>query len=375
MSRVRGSTWIACALLAVACSRRSEDAPIRMTAVTPDASAVALPDAAAGVASAVAAIRERALDIPARDAPAQRIAFGAGRLAQLGEKELVVRSTADYAIVLKVLVQEPRAITELADGSLLMAAGDGLYQLEPRSKALLRYPRVIFLPGSLLLSDRKDPKRFFTFHAASGSLYPHLLEKSDAPLLPFGEASELGAVSRGAFTPLKDGSFLYASAGSLSRVFPHGKKLTFELPPRSGEIQRLLTTRRIDQAWSVWSDRKLELFQVVPQLASVRTLALPPHVFDAASSDRFVATLCWETRPSGPRRWSLSVIDGDGVERFSVEVPGQPAPGSGDDWIRAVTLDKTLVMSRHEPLIAVGGPTSVTVWNIDKKTEMFALPK
>jgi hypothetical protein len=355
------------------CARTPDEDMPKVTLAVPDASTRATaPASAAATAKALAVLREHALELPPRDAPAQRIAFGAGRFAQLGEQELVVRNTGDYAVILAQPVQDPRAVTELADGSLLVATGDALYHLERKATAVKRYPRVVLLPGSLLLPDRKEPTRFFSFHTVSGSLYPHVLEPSESPLLPFGDVSELGVVSRGAFTPLKDGSFLYASDGALSRVFPRGKKLTFKLPPRPGEIQRLLTTRRIDQAWSVWSDRQLELFQVAPRLASVKTLPLLPHVFDAASSDRFVALLCWENRPAGPRRWSLSVIDGDGQKRFEIEVPGEPATGAGEAWVAAVTRNKTLVLSNREPLVAVGGPTTFTIWNIEQGRAAFS---
>jgi hypothetical protein len=322
--------------------------------------------------SAVAALREHALDLPPRDGPAQRIAFGSGRVARLGQNELVVRTTSDFAVVLKAPVREPRAVAELADGSLIAADGDALYHLDRGAKALKRYPRAVFFPGSLLLSDRKGAANIWILHTLKPSLYHHVLEASDSPLLPFGDVSELGPMVRGGFVAMKDGSFLYASEGELSRVFPKGKRSSFKLPAREAKVQRLLTTRRIDQAWCVWSDGSIELMQVAPQFSSIRRWQLPSNAYDVASNDRYVAVLRWERDPAKARRWSLVILDDKGETRRSLEVPNEPAPGHGNDWVQTVTRDKTLVLSTREPVVAVGGVTSLLVWSIETGKSLFS---
>jgi hypothetical protein len=362
--------------LLVAC----EEKPDRNLARTPPPAASALQDLAASDAavntnpgnSALAALREHTLELPPRDGPAQRIAFGSGRIAQLGQKELVVRTTSDFTEVLRAPVREPRAVAELADGSLVAADGDALYHLERDAKALKRYSRVVLLPGSLLLADRKESKNVWVLHTVKPSLYHHVLEASNSPLLPFGDFFDLGPMLHGAFAAMKDGSFLYASEGEVSRVFPKGKKSSFKLPARGARVLRLLTTRRIDQAWCVWSNGSIELFQVAPQFRRVRAWQLPSNAYDVASSDRHVAVLRWDRDTNGPRRWTLVILSENGEKLRSLDVPSEPAPGHGSDWVQTVTRDKTLAISTREPVVAVGGVTSLLVWSIETGERRFS---
>ena len=371
----RSKSLLAVLVLLGACDqkpdRNPEQALPRAAASERD---LVLADAGDGAAinRAVAALREHTLDLPPRDGPAQRIAFGSGRLARLGQDELVVRTTSDFAVVVRVPMRDPRAVVELADGSLLAADGDALYHLEAKAKTAKRYPRVVLFPGSLLLADREEARNIWVLHTLTRSLYHQVLEESPSQLLPFGDAIDLGPMVSGGFVAMKDGSFLHASESELSRVFPKGKKTTFKLQTRGAKVQRLLTTRRIDQAWCVWSNGVMELFQVAPQFRAIRSLPLPSNVFDVASNDRHVALLRWERQADSPRRWSLVVIDENAKKLLSLELPSEPAPGHGSDWVQAVTRDKTLVLSNREPVVAVGGVTSLTVWNIETKQSLFS---
>jgi hypothetical protein len=363
-----------CLALLGACEQKPDrlEEPLPRTAASlHDLAAADAPYDAKPSNSAVAALREQTLDLPPRDGPAQRIAFGSGRLAQLAEKELVVRNTRDFSVVLKAPVRDPRAVVELADGSLIAADGDGLYHLERNAKALKRFPRAVFLPGSLLLSDRKEAANVWILHTMKPTLYHHVLEASDSPLLSFGDVSELGPMVRGGFVAMKDGSFLYASESELSRVFPKGKKSSFKLPSRGATVQRLLTTRRIDQAWCVWSNGSIELIQVLPQFRSIKSWQLPSNAYDVASTDRHVAVLRWERDSARARRWSVVILDEKGQAARSLDVPSEPAPGHGNDWVQTVTRDKTLVLSTREPVVAVGGVASLLVWNIETGKSLF----
>ena len=363
-------------VLSVACEekqdRRLEEPPPRTVSSAPDLAAADASYDASPSNSAVAAVREQQLDLPPRDGPAQRIAFGSGRVAQLGQNELVVRKTGTFEPVLKLPVRDPRAVADLADGSLLAADADALYHLERDAKTVKRYPRVVFLPGSLLLPDRKQATNIWILQTLNPSLYHHVLEASDSPLLPFGDVFELGPMVRGGFVAMKDGSFLYASERELSRVFPKGKPSRFKLPERGATVQRLLTTRRIDQAWCVWSNGSIELFQVAPQFASIRSWQLPSNPFDVASNDRYVAVLRWERDAQRARRWTLVLLDEKGEKLHSIEVPGAPAPGHGNDWVQAVTRNKTLALSTREPVVAVGGVTTLQVFGTESGKPIFS---
>jgi hypothetical protein len=375
MHEHRSKSLLALLLMLAACDREPGPNVEQMARQAPSAADLAETDANSDAApsnSAVAALREHTLELPVRDAPAQRIAFGRKRLAQLGQDELVVRTTSDFAVVARAPMRVPRAVVELADGSLLAADDDALHHLEVNAKTLKRYPRAVLFPGSLLLADRKHALNIWILHTAKPSLYHHALEESASLLLPLGDVFDLGPMVRGGFTAMKDGSFLYASESELSRVFPGGKKVTFKLPARGAKIQRLLTTRRIDQAWSVWSNGLMELLQVAPQFSAIRNFSLPSNVYDIACSDRHIALLRWERQATAPRRWTLEILDGNAKPLRSFELPAELAPGHGVDWVQVVTRNRALVVSNREPVVAVGGVTSLKVWNIETGKELYS---
>ena len=318
----------------------------------------------AAAASAVAALRDRTLPIPPREAPAQRITFSKDRIAQLGDNELVVRSVKDWQVSARVPVEDARAVTTLADGTLLAVGGRGLYHLEHGAGSAKLYPRVPLLPGSLVFGDRREKQQFWVLQTLSSALSRYELTQSAGSLLGMADFFELEGLGRGPFVVLKDGSFLYAVANRLERVFPRGKQTKLELPRQSGEVWRLLTTRRIDQVWVARSRGALELVQIAPQLNVVRSIEQPLPPYDVASSDSYVASLCIETPAGQARRFTLIVWDAQGHQKLKLGLSSDPAPGRGDDWVSVVTREKTLALSNNPPFVAIGGPTRLSVWDV-----------
>jgi hypothetical protein len=111
-----------------------------------------------------------------------------------------------------------------------------------------------------------------------------------------------------------------------------------------------------------------------------KTLELP-GTFDVATNDTEVALLRLEASTPGrdapadagppPRSWKLVVLDADGKEQMSSELPLDPATAA-EDWVREITKNRAVVLSPSQPLVAVGGPSWLGVWNYKTKEQVLA---
>jgi hypothetical protein len=96
---------------------------------------------------------------------------------------------------------------------------------------------------------------------------------------------------------------------------------------------------------------------------------LPAPAYASAANTEALAFVL-ASNPEPERRWSLLVTDLDGRTRFERDLPTR-APGPEDDWLSAVVEDKNLAISGFEPLVAVGGPRRVIVWDYAQARELF----
>jgi hypothetical protein len=170
---------------------------------------------------------------------------------------------------------------------------------------------------------------------------------------------------------LKDGSFLYGAGHELRRIFAGGKQTSFSLPHPDAKLWRLLPTRRVDAVWAIWRDGRAELVQFAPEVHILTTLELPTLPFDVASNDDALATVRVVQGGGQKRRYTLLVLDEHGKELLSAELPGDPAPGTGEDWVGSVTRNKSIAMSSKPSLVAVGGPSFVAVWDVATGKQVF----
>jgi hypothetical protein len=69
------------------------------------------------------------------------------------------------------------------------------------------------------------------------------------------------------------------------------------------------------------------------------------------------------------RQTRIYVYSQEGKRRLNAEIPDEGAPGTTDDWVAAVTRNKNVAVSRHEPWVAVGGPSWLRVWNMKDGSE------
>jgi hypothetical protein len=99
---------------------------------------------------------------------------------------------------------------------------------------------------------------------------------------------------------------------------------------------------------------------------------LPAPPFAALGNGEVLAfLLVTPPGPGQPRRWTLLVTDLDGRPRFQTELSERDAPAD-DSWVKAVISDKNLAISWAEPLVAVGGPERVQVWDYAQGRQLFA---
>lgn len=312
----------------------------------------------------IAGIREHELTLTRRRVPEQRIAFGRSSLGQLTNDALVVRGDKSFKKRAKVTIAEPRRLIVLADGSFLALGATGSYRLAPGRKKAKQLPRVTLFPSSVVFADRRDDNRLWVLHGFDETLYQYQLDKTVGSMMGMGDFVELKGFDHEAFAALKDGSFLYTTQHGFSRFYPKGKHFDLKALPGKGKVWRVLPTKRIDRVWVARDNGEVILAQLGSDLHVVRKIKLPPMLFDIASNDSYLAVLRVEQPDGGARHWQLAVYGADGTQRLAATLPPEPAPPPGEDWVRAVTRDRSVKLALHAPLVAVGGPSTVLVWNI-----------
>lgn len=309
-------------------------------------------------------IREHKLTLTARNVPEQRIAFGRSSLGQLTSDALIVRDDKTWKERAKVTITDPRRLLVLAGGGYLALSGSSSYLLAPGAKHAEPHPRVTLFPGSVAFAERSNKNHFWVLHSFDETLYQYQLDTAIGSMMGMGDFVELKGFDHRAMVGLKDGSFLYTTQKGFRRFYPKGKRIDMKALPGEGKVWRLLTTKRLDRVWIAQGDGEVVLAQLGPQLRQIRKIQLPATLFDIASSDSYLAALRVEQPKDGKRRWQLVVYDADGKQLLQVKLPAGAPPPPGEDWVRAVTRDRSVVLARRAPLVAVGGPGRVAVWNI-----------
>lgn len=323
------------------------------------------------VASALAELRNTELELVPLSLPAQVLALGRGRLAQLANDEVIVRRLPDLEVVVRAAATGNPSVLELLDGSLLALGRDRVLHLAPNRTKWREYARVPLLPGRYVYPDLQYAGRFWILLPFSGTLFRHDLD-ADAGGVAFGASFDLPAYDGRAFSVLKDASLLYTTAKRWQRSFSARRHVPLSGVTPDG-VLRVLPAKRLDHVWLLTQGGALILTQLGATLKEVRRVEIGAVPFDAASNDDGLAVLQLEQAPPRPRRWRLAVYAHDGERRFSVDLADDSAPGATDDWVSEVTRNKNVAVSRHEPWVAVGGASSVRVWNMQDGTLARAL--
>lgn len=243
----------------------------------------------------------------------------------------------------------------------------------------LRTPRVSVFPGSQLFADRREERDIWVHHPFDASLYRYEVAPSTNVLLPMKEVVELKDYDHGAFAGLANGSFVYSVGKQLYQIFPGGEaKKLGELNELSAKVWRILPTERIDQAWVMDETGKAVRVNLADRLRVSSTLpspvakpedgaavTQPPAPFDTLSSGKYIARLV-VTSGKDERHWKLIVNDLAGKQVLDEDLPGDVLDDGKayDDWIARVTRNYELAISDGPPLVAVGGPNRITLWDL-----------
>lgn len=382
MPRAR-TIWLAAVagfwLLLGACHKRRTPPPAESAthpawsqAADPDSSVSdAEPPLPAPIAQALQEVRDQKIEIGVPQPAPQRLAFGRQRLAQAAEERVIFRDTKSGEVVAEAAIGAVRAVTQGADGSLFGLGLKGGTRLDPRaSKKLATFAHIAFFPGSALFADLEDPSHLYVYDAIAEQLYHYAVDVEAGPVLPI-EARLPFPGCTGVIGLLRDGAFVCRTSGGIERDAPRGRKAQFRLPPNVAPPVRLLPAKRLDELFSVAQSGEVVRLRLQSPLLELARFQLPAPPFGAAASAEALAfVLVTPPSPGSRRRWSLWVCDLDGHERFRTELPARDAP-PGDDWLKAVVADKNLAISEFEPLVAVGGAQSVSVWNYAERALVF----
>lgn len=299
----------------------------------------------------------------------RHIALGKGFVLQLGVGEAVARSSSDGSEITRVPMKAPRAVLALPAGSVLVAALDGSFRFDPGQKRAHAAPRLSLLPGFVLEARRDSQDAVWVLQAPLKKLQRYSLVSQ----VGLGLESErtLSDYDGGAFTTLRDGSLLYANGDALVHRIGSRESKRLALPAGVGGAWRLTAADRIDRAWLATASGDLVLLEVGARLRVVDTLRTGLLPFDFAATGSRLALVSLSERPGEPRRFALTVYDREGSQLYSHalsvdEVTAEP------DWAARVAANKELVIGEDPPRIAVGGPASLRVFDLESGKALFA---
>ncbi|HMJ10116.1 MAG TPA: hypothetical protein VK524_01860 [Polyangiaceae bacterium] len=319
------------------------------------------------MASALASLRNTELELAPRTLPAHVLAFGRGRLGQVVKDELIVHRLPALDKALRAPLGAKPAVIETAGGGLLALGHEGVVRLDPGRNAFHTYPRITLLPGSYVYGDRSTSERFFVLHPFAGSLFRYDFD-GDAGGAALGPFFNLPEFDGGVFAVLKDATLLYSTAKGWRRLTSQFRHTPLRAAAEVRDVVRAVPAKRLDQVWLVLRDGRLLLAQLGAGLSVVQRVEASALAFDVDSNDEVLAVLELEQAPRQARHWRLAVYTHAGERKFAVDVPDERASGTTDEWVSAVTANKSVVLSRYEPWVAVGGPTWLRVWNVKDGT-------
>jgi hypothetical protein len=316
---------------------------------------------------------------PARRVHEPQLAFGKGAFGQLTRDGFAVYDSGDFRLLTSQALESPRALVALADGSLLAIGARTMLRWERDKKRPTALPRPILLPGTQLYADAQQHDLLWTFDGESrggtdrapATLRSYRLKPAEAQLLLPEQTVDLSSPRAGVFGVSREGVWLYATRGHVERYSPGGLRLPgFDCPNESPPTW-IVPARRLDQ--SLWLEEQGSASRVLLGAGCKRlsSVSLGGALVDVAGGDegRLLA-LVLVTGP-GPR-FELSLLNQDLEPLGRGTLPSDP-PTGGDDWVKVVTENQTVVVAPREPRVAVGGPLRVSIFDA-RGASLFSIP-
>jgi hypothetical protein len=357
--------WALLLLLSCGCQKEPEAAP-RPRASAPVPSAGPSPGTAA-VASVVQAVRERELRLGAPGWQLQPLAFGKNLFVRLAGDRVEAYSIPSGSLLFESPVEDARGAVEIAGGSVVVVARMLALRIDPGAKQPVRLPPVPFLPGTVLVPDRKDSTGLWSVHTASRVLARNVLDIS-------GKRSLEGVVTLadydgGPVTAMRDGTLIYRASDGVCRSLPGGRAQ----PLKTDFVPwRLLPGRRVDQAWAVAADGEVELWQIGERIRVVHHYALEPAPYDAAASSDYFAAVVVREGGGTPRRFQLIVLSEESGELVLRQDLETKEPPDTEQWAEVAGRDLHVALADDAPFIAVGGPGGVRVTKVSDGSTILA---
>jgi hypothetical protein len=257
-------------------------------------------------------------------------------------------------------LEGPRAALEVPGGSIVIVAERRTLRLDPGAKEATVLARTPFLPGSELVPELRDSKKFWVRQRTTRALVRYELALGEHLLLPNEGVVALPENAEGAFTTLRDGSFIYATAEGLEVRLPEGKARRFALEAEY-RPWRLLPGPRIDEVWAITPRGGVRLYRVLDRLYRVLEFENGRAPFDAAASEHRLAVL-GVVEGKEQREFGLKVFDKSGELELAHEV-GADRATSSDDWAARV-LEREVVVHDEPPLVALSDPAGLRVFEV-----------
>jgi hypothetical protein len=317
-------------------------------------SAAPVVSTAAAVGSVLANVRAR-ISLAAPAWQLQPLALGERVLAVLGREQVRAFSLPDGALLFEQPLATPRGAVALPGGSLVVAGGDRALRIDPGAKRGVRLPPLPWLPGTLLLPERRDSQFVWSVQTGGRLFVRQRLDLDPARALDQVFTPE--GYEGGPVTVLRDGAFFYAAHGGVRRALSASQPRAFT---SSFDLFRLLPGRRVDQAWAVGRDGSVELWLIGDRLRVERRVAAGAAPFDAAANERYLALVVVDEPGNAPRSFRLVVFDNDGERVLERVLPPGP-PETGEDWALQAVENRHVALGDGQPFVAVGGPGSVEV--------------
>jgi hypothetical protein len=315
------------------------------------------PPTARAIASVLASVRAR-ISLAAPAWQLQPLSFGRHLLVRLGKDQLEVIALPELATTMEKRLDGARGVVEIAGGSVVAVGANVALRIDPGAKSPVRLPPVPWLPGTVLLPERRDSNLLWAVESVGKNFVRQRLALD--PTRAFDKTITPEGYDGGPVTVLRDGALLFRSEDGVRRGLAESRPRPFkpDLVP-----WRLLPGPRVDEAWAVAEDGRVELWQFGERLLVKAGFTAGAAPFDAAASADYLALVVVEEPGNAERRFRLRVFQNDGTLALDRELAPGP-PETGDDWTELAVRDRHVALSETEPLVAVGGPGALEVFQL-----------
>jgi hypothetical protein len=146
---------------------------------------------------------------------------------------------------------------------------------------------------------------------------------------------------------------------------------TAAFPPTLGTIWRLAAADRIDRAWVATASGDVLLVDIAARLSVFQVVHTGLVPFDFAAIPSAFALVSVTEQAGQPRRFSLNVFSRAGTQLYSYQLAVAQVTAD-PDWASRASANEEVVIGEAPPRVAVGGPTSLRVFELHSGKELFA---